>query len=173
MLSDAVEVYQSPIEGSGLRARRPIARGEVYWRRPPDETWFHRDQIAAWPREKRKAFWPHCHQVSEDWFCGPEDGAVADPSDYENHSCDPNTGFPNDNEMAAMRDIAAGEELTYDYAMTELDDGFEMECRCGQERCRGIVHGGDYGRSLELQERYSGWVMGHIARSAEPPARSA
>lgn len=48
-----------------------------------------------------------------------------------------------------MRDIAAGEELTIDYAMIE-DDETELECRCGQVFCRGTITGRDW-RRPELQ----------------------
>ena len=38
-----------------------------------------------------------------------------DPSNYGNHGCDPNT-VSVDDERVALRNIAAGEELTIDYA---------------------------------------------------------
>ena len=33
-------------------------------------------------------------------------------------------------QVVAMRDIAAGEELTIDYALFLADPGFAMDCRC-------------------------------------------
>jgi hypothetical protein len=40
--------------------------------------------------------------------------------------------------IIALRDIAAGEELTYDY---NLYDGEEnAPCLCGTERCRGSLY---------------------------------
>ena len=37
-----------------------------------------------------------------------------------------------------MRNIKAGEELTWDYAMTEASDA-RIECLCGAPNCRGII----------------------------------
>jgi hypothetical protein len=56
----------------------------------------------------------------------------------------------------SMRDIAAGEELTIDYALFLGDPGFTMDCRCGAAACRGTVRGTDW-MLPELQERYRGW----------------
>lgn len=62
--------------------------------------------------------------------------------DFTNHSCDPNTGIKlisRGTVVVALRDIAAHEELTYDYS-TYLSNPYEkMECMCGTEKCRGIV----------------------------------
>jgi SET domain-containing protein len=36
-----------------------------------------------------------------------------------------------DNELVAMRDIKKGEEIAYDYALTECHEAFRLNCRCG------------------------------------------
>jgi hypothetical protein len=38
----------------------------------------------------------------------------------------------------AIRDIAAGEELTYEYNLYDSDDA-EGDCHCGAEKCRGTM----------------------------------
>jgi hypothetical protein len=58
-----------------------------------------------------------------------------------NHSCEPNVGMGGNVLLVAMRDIAAGEELTIDYALFLSDTGFAMDCRCRTAACRGIVTG--------------------------------
>ncbi len=63
-----------------------------------------------------------------------------------NHSCDPNCGVHlNDGhafDFVARRPIAAGEELTFDYAMRNFTiDHFPVECLCGSSQCRGSVTG--------------------------------
>jgi hypothetical protein len=73
-----------------------------------------------------------------------------------NHSCEPNVGMGGNVLLVSMRDIAAGEELTIDYALFLGDPGFAMECRCGTAACRGVVTGMDWMRT-GLQERYRGW----------------
>ena len=49
---------------------------------------------------------------------------------FTNHSCAPNIGVQGQIVFVALRDIAAGEELTHDWATTD-DDTYEMRCRCG------------------------------------------
>ncbi len=63
-----------------------------------------------------------------------------------NHSCDPNCGIRvNDAggpDLVARRNIRAGEELTFDYAMRNYSvEHFPSSCRCGAARCRGRVTG--------------------------------
>src|SRR4051794_18963702 len=71
---------------------------------------------------------------------------------FLNHSCEPNVGFGGNIVLVAMRDIAAGEELTTDYALFDDYDG-EMTCSCRTARCRGVIGGRDW-RLPELQRRY-------------------
>ena len=58
----------------------------------------------------------------------------------QNHSCEPNIGYRGLN-IYALRDIAAGEELTVDYATIENEDFPEFQCQCGSPKCRGIIRG--------------------------------
>ena len=57
-----------------------------------------------------------------------------------NHSCDPNTGIKGRVTFIALRDIKPGEELTFDYSISE-DSEWEMRCKCGAKNCRGIIKG--------------------------------
>ena len=59
---------------------------------------------------------------------------------YTNHSCEPNIAIRGQIVFVAMREIAAGEELTHDWATTD-DLDYEMACRCGRPTCRGTVTG--------------------------------
>ena len=59
---------------------------------------------------------------------------------FINHSCAPNTFFrctPERAEVYALRDIAAGEELTVDYGESQHDG--RLPCRCGAPGCRGRI----------------------------------
>ena len=49
----------------------------------------------------------------------------ADDARYMNHADEPNFSFSSENEAVALRDIAAGEELTCDYNFF-FEDGFEF-----------------------------------------------
>jgi SET domain-containing protein len=90
------------------------------------------------------------------------------PAEYEpvmlflNHSCEPNAGFAGNIVLVAMRAIAAGEELTTDYAL--FDDHEEsMRCRCGTASCRGTITGRDWQRPA-LQRRYGPYFSWYLQR---------
>jgi SET domain-containing protein len=83
--------------------------------------------------------------------------------DMLNHSCEPNCGLLGQTLVVAMRDIAPGEELSFDYAMCDASDYDEFRCRCGQSNCRGIITGSDW-RDPALQEKYAGWFSPYLAR---------
>jgi len=60
---------------------------------------------------------------------------------YLNHSCAPNCGIKGLHDLVAMRDIEVGEELCWDYAMTE-DSNWEVpggKCLCNSPLCRGRI----------------------------------
>src|SRR5437764_3521080 len=102
------------------------------------------------------------------------------PGEYDgvlmriNHSCQPNVGMGGNVLLVSMRDIAADEELTIDYALFLGDPGFAMDCRCGTAACRGVVRGTDW-MHAGLQARYRGWLswwlQQKIAQSPDQPSR--
>jgi SET domain-containing protein len=73
-----------------------------------------------------------------------------------NHSCAPNLGWADDHTLVAVRDIAADEELTIDYATVVDDPDFAMMCHCETYRCRQMIEGTDW-QIPQLQQRYAGW----------------
>jgi SET domain-containing protein len=81
---------------------------------------------------------------------------------FLNHSCEPNVGFAGNVVLVAMRDIAAGEELTTDYAFFDLTDT-TMECECGRPSCRGVVSGDDW-RRPDLQARFGPYFSAYLRR---------
>jgi hypothetical protein len=75
--------------------------------------------------------------------CG-DDGMVVDGfgiAMFINHSCDPNCETEDVDGriyVMAIRDIDAGEELTYEYNLFDSDDE-NADCYCGSARCRGTM----------------------------------
>ena len=86
-----------------------------------------------------------------------------EPADFVNHSCNPNAGLSGQTALVALREIAAGEEICYDYAMTDGSPYDEFECRCGEANCRGRVTGNDW-QSHDLQARYAGHFSPYLQR---------
>ena len=73
-----------------------------------------------------------------------------------NHSCDANLWMRDEVTVVARRDIAAGEELTQDYALYTASPTWTLKpCRCGTPVCRHVITGNDWQRS-DVQERYWG-----------------
>ena len=64
---------------------------------------------------------------------------------FINHSCDPNCESESlDGRVfvMAIRNIAAGEELTYEYNLYDSDDD-NQNCYCGAKKCRGTMFSED------------------------------
>jgi hypothetical protein len=61
---------------------------------------------------------------------------------FINHSCDANCETREQNNrvwIVAIRDIAAGEEITYDYCLYDGGDDPAI-CNCGAKTCRGSMY---------------------------------
>ena len=86
-----------------------------------------------------------------------------EPPDYVNHCCDPNSGLAGQITLVAMRDIKPGEEITYDYAMSDGSPYDEFSCSCGSPHCRGHVSGEDWMRP-DLWRRYAGYFSPYLQR---------
>lgn len=99
-------------------------------------------------------------QVEEDLYIVP---MHIGPADYVNHCCNPNAGMSGQIALVAMRDIAPGEEICYDYAMSDGSPYDEFECRCNAETCRKRITGEDW-RSPDLWERYAGHFSPYLQR---------
>jgi SET domain-containing protein len=62
---------------------------------------------------------------------------------FINHSCDPNCETDEIDGRVwifAARDIAAGEELTYDYNLYDGEEDDPAPCTCGTKKCRGTMY---------------------------------
>lgn len=82
-----------------------------------------------------------CMQIGPDLYLGESD--PADPNaigDYLNHSCNPNVGFAQGTlTLYALRAIAPGEEICWDYSTSMNEPGWRITCRCGSNDCRGEI----------------------------------
>lgn len=85
---------------------------------------------------------------------------------YFNHSCNPNCGIRNLFDLTAMRDIMPGEELCWDYDMTE-DSFWRMHCECGSPHCRRII-GGYRFLPPGFRSRYEGFISGWLLHPPRP-----
>jgi D-alanine-D-alanine ligase-like ATP-grasp enzyme len=126
--------------GYGLFATRPLRRGEVVWRgeeRP--HTLVSRAHVdRTWSAAARAVFARYAYPLGRDvyviWDKNPAAWAP------QNHSCAPNTAFAGLN-VVALREVAADEELTIDYATFCDAQMTPFDCQCGSPQCRGRIRG--------------------------------
>lgn len=114
-------------------------------------------QLALLPMAQRHRL---CLQVEEGLFLmTTREG----PSDWVNHSCDPNCGMSGQIVLVAMREIETDEEICFDYAMADSYPYDEFRCQCRSPRCRGLITAHDW-RVPDLQERYRGFFSPYLER---------
>jgi SET domain-containing protein len=79
-----------------------------------------------------------------------------------NHSCDPNCGIRDLFKVTAMRDIAPGEEILWDYGMTE-NYTWRMKCTCGSPICRKTI-GAYRTMPLAIRKKYKGYISAWLIK---------
>ncbi len=99
-------------------------------------------------------------QIEDDVYLAP---TREGPGEWINHSCDPNAGMSGQVVLVALRDILPGEQVCYDYAMTDGSPYDEFTCGCGSPLCRGHVTGNDWSLAA-LWDRYHGYFSPYLQR---------
>ncbi len=147
-----LQIRRSGVHGKGVFAVQDIAEGEVLieytgavigWQEAQDR---HPHD----PLQPNHTFYFH---VDEDRVIDANFGGNS--SRWINHSCNPNC-FADERDgrifITALRNIAAGEELNYDYGLM-LDERYtpqlkaEYACWCGAAQCRGTMLAPKRGRA--------------------------
>jgi uncharacterized protein len=130
-----LRVGTSAIEGQGVYAVEPIAArkkiGEIRGESVSQREAFARARLA---RQQSG----HVFMIAVSDKRAIDATASTDPLRFANHACEPNMVLKIQQgraEFYALRDIAAGEELTADYGATH--HAGKLACRCGAARCRG------------------------------------
>ena len=134
MTAPAYIVNISPIHGRGLFAARQLAAGECVAE-------YHGERISKAESARRQTElgnvfifdWDSAHDLDGHQ---PENAAR-----FANHSCAPNCeakAGQNSIGIMALRAIAHGEELTFDYAY-RLEASLAHPCRCGAPSCAGFI----------------------------------
>lgn len=119
--------------GLGAFVRSPFRKGEII------VDWSGHPLFADPPRLPPEY---RFRETAPGVYVGPI-GPEEHPDAYINHSCAPNAAIRFDRpkvHLVALRDIAAGEEVTFDYATLYVRP-WSMECRCGAAVCRGTILG--------------------------------
>ena len=139
-----IQVRRSGVHGKGVFALQDIAEGETIIE--------YVGEIISWDEAQDR----HPHDPSDPnhtfYFHVNEDRVIdalygGNSSRWINHSCGPNCEADEENDrifIKALRNIAAGEELNYDYGLI-IDEPYtkklkaEYPCWCGSAHCRGTL----------------------------------
>jgi uncharacterized protein len=96
--------------------------------------------------------------ASRTYLYGLDDGKTVIDGEgmgaYLNHSCEPNCEvdeIKNRVWILAIRNIAAGEELLWDYNLYDDDD--PAPCHCGSPKCRGTMYSREWMAKLRRKAR--------------------
>lgn len=119
----------SPEIGLGVFATSAIPRGTIVVVRDAFDICLSHDDYHCLPqpvRESMETYMYHdrCGNLVLSW----------DHARYMNHNCRSNTMMTDYGLEIAVRDIEAGEELTTEYGLLNIQDPYEIHCRC--EGCR-------------------------------------
>lgn len=156
-LSPKLEGRRKADGSNGVFALRPIEKGELIV--VFGGVVYEWDALIRLPARERSL----SIQVEDHLFLVPRPSGEGD---FVNHSCNPNAGLSGQIVLVAMRDIRPGEEVCFDYAMSDTMPYDEFKCNCGAPNCRGFISGNDWQRP-ELQKKYAGYFAPHVQRKID------
>ena len=131
--------FVSPAVGWGVFATREIPTGTITWALDVLDQHFSDEDIRRLPDYARELVEEYAY------IDGRGDHILCwDHARFYNHSCDANCLGVCDDFQMAVRDIAAGEELTDDYGTFNPREREPFHCSCGAAQCRGAVLPDDY-----------------------------
>lgn len=163
-LSNKLDLRKKPDKGGfGVYAIAPIRKGEIV------VVWGGRVVNSRDLEEVSLVQKRHSIQVDEGHFLVPHD--QSEVGDFINHSCEPNCGIKGQVSLVAMRAIFPGEEICYDYAMTDASDYDEFTCACGSMECRGRVTGTDWMNEF-VQKKYDQYFSAYIKQKIKAYRKS-
>lgn len=144
-VNEWLELRRSAIQGLGAFARKDIPSGTRLIEYTGEKI-TNAESDRRYDDEKMKRHHTFLFVLNQRTVLDAAYGGNA--SMFINHSCDPNCEtfiIRGRIWIESMRDIAAGEELTYDYQYDmdpkyTDDDLFRFyACRCGSDNCRGTI----------------------------------
>ncbi len=145
-------------KGKGLFTNTPLKQGDFIWSEKDlvHKQYTKQELEKLDPDYAKLSYWDGTHFTID----------VDDPGNYMNHSCNPNTWWSG-NQLVAMRDIQKDEEITFDYATTDIygiNGKSEMPCTCGEEICRKIIRPDDLLTFPKLRKKYTGHLPDYTVK---------
>ena len=145
--------------GYGVFARRPIARGVVIWAQDALDIVLPAGSPLADHRDYAALIERYCV------LNGNGQRVIAwDHGKYINHCCHYNTLTTGYGFEIAVRDIAAGEEITDDYGVFNLEEPVPLACHFPD--CRTFAYPDDYDR---MQEKWDADIRRALSKVFSVP----
>jgi len=132
--------------GHGVFATRPIPRGTLVYVKDDLEITLSPADYAA--------LGPQLRQVADRYsYIDPLGNRIIswDLAKYVNHSCECNSMSTGWGFEIALRDIEAGEEITDEYGLFNIEEPMILACGC--KKCRGILQPDDIERHARGWDR--------------------
>ncbi len=128
-LTEPIYVAPSAIDKVGIFSSQPLRSGDTIFQ-----------VIGQYIRNGYSAEFaqmgPNWIGISKELWLDPD---TANPMNFMNHSCEPNSIVTEGLKVIALRDIQAGEEIVMDYSTTEIDPFWQMPCHCNKPSCRKVI----------------------------------
>ncbi len=110
---------------------------------------------------------PYIFTINDEWDI---DGDVSwNPARFLNHSCGPNCEAQQEEDrvwLVALRDIEAGEELTFNYGY-DIGEWRDYPCGCGAPNCLGFIVAEEFHE--KVREELTREISATRSTSSEPP----
>lgn len=147
--------------GHGVFATRPIPKGTIVWVRDDLDQVFTPEQVTGMS--------PFYQQILDKYSFVDARGDIIlcwDHSRFFNHSCNANCMSAGYEFEIAVRDIAAGEELTDDYGTLNLRENFG--CLCRHPECRKEIRPDDLANFAAKWDKYVSDAFALIPKVQQP-----
>jgi len=135
MLAKLFEVKDAGKKGKGLFAKKAIPKGTIVSFECQDCISMSKDDFEFMLTDKEKRFiLRYGYRKADGSYLLPCDEII-----YLNHSCNANILDSGKGFDIVVKDIAEGEEATYDYRSFFFHNSEEFECICGEDNCCRII----------------------------------
>lgn len=153
--------FISPYVGYGVFATAAIAKGTILYVKDQLE-------IEIQPNDPLLRHPLYREVIAKYSYAEPSGVRVIswDQAKFVNHSCNPNSLSTGYGFEIAIRDIAAGEEITDDYGV--FMGGEQMPCCCGQITCRKVVSEKDYDLLTDQWDASIQQALTQVRQVAQP-----
>ena len=158
---DTELAFISPAVGRGVRATRFLPRGTIVWALCKLDLVMSAAEVAS--------LGPVYHPIFDKYaYIDPEGSSILcwDHARFINHACRPSVRGAHPHFQIITRDVAAGEELTCEYAECNVEPA--MECLCDAPDCRSAISGKDLIRYGETWDEEVAQAVASIDKVDQP-----